>query len=198
MQYFPTGTDSKLAMQVDLESMIALSNSVVGDMEEGVHSHHLLTSSPSISIKPVTCPNLLGGKRRAAEPDLKATPRPKKKHKAADRVQSRMHNSSLSSTLPIENSPPSCAKCKEYEVQLRNLEAKLEVCQSDLEDACLAKAAKFSIIQDLRTQLREAKCELERKTMLLEKTVEESLRLMVSAKECPRQEMPVLPGSCCW
>ena len=185
-------------MQVDLESMIALSNSVVVDMEEAVHFRSPVASLPSVSGKPIVGRNLVGGKRRAAELDTKATPRSSKKHKTADPVPRKGHRSSLGSVLPIEDLPPSCAKCKEYELQLRTLEAKLAVCQSDLEDACLAKAAKFSIIQDLRTQLRELKSELEKKTMLLEKAAEENLGLILSAKGHTRQGTHVLPGSYHW
>lgn len=187
-------------MQVDLESMIALSNSVVVDMEEAVHFQHpAATSSPSMSRKTIPSPNLIGGRRRAAELDMKATPGPKKKHKAADCGPRRGHRPLATNALPVENSSPPCAKCKEYELQLRNLEAKLAVCQSDLEDACLAKAAKFSIIQDLRTQLREAKTELEKKSLLLEKTVEENQILTLSAQGHARQGAHVLPGrSYCW
>ena len=189
---FLIGTkDSRLAMQVDLESMIALSDSIAVDMEEATNSRHPTISSSSTSEKPVT---LSGAKRRpATELEPRATPGTKKKCAATDRVARKAHRPSLGGALPVENLPQSCTKCKEYELRLHSLEAKLAICQSDLEDACLAKAAKFAMIQDLRAQLREAKAELEWKTALLEKTAEKNLSLTAMlSRENSRQG-----GMCC-
>lgn len=180
----PFGTDSKLAMQVDLESMIALSNSLVVEMEEAVNSRppFVSTSTP-------------GEKRKATEFDTKVASKKRKKHKVEDHTPKRMRKSAIGNSLPFENKfSPTCAKCKDYEQQLRNLEEKLAVCQSDLEDACLAKAAKFSIIQGLRAQLKESKAELERKSLLLSRTVEENVKLLASAKGSGRQGKSIPPG----